>query len=73
MQDPDCPHYLKKGWCAFGATCKFHHSDETAGSMAGMSPAGGGGGYFLANFGGMVPPPGGSVLANFYCVGSRAL
>lgn len=25
--EPDCAHYLKKGWCAFGATCKFNHPE----------------------------------------------
>jgi hypothetical protein len=23
----DCAHYLKKGWCAFGLTCKFNHPE----------------------------------------------
>ncbi len=27
MDEPDCAHYLKKGWCAFGPTCKFNHPE----------------------------------------------
>ena len=39
LQEPDCPHFLKKGWCAFGATCKYHHDD----AAVGPSPVGAGG------------------------------
>ena len=37
--DPDCAHYLKKGWCAFGTTCKFNHPELGTSLIAGF-PAG---------------------------------
>eukprot|EP00198_Chlamydomonas_reinhardtii_P007693 XP_001697030.1 predicted protein [Chlamydomonas reinhardtii] len=30
-EEPDCAHYLKKGWCAFGPTCKYNHPEIVGG------------------------------------------
>eukprot|EP00798_Chlamydomonas_sp_ICE-L_P025232 gene25232-10878_t len=30
--EPICTHYLKKGWCAFGLSCKFNHPMENPAS-----------------------------------------